>query len=99
MNPERQHPQKRCRGRKGAKGNQTGVLSGEASAILRDQLLTEIAGVESNEDLDACTLRARPKANAPPPADGGQGQRGISGPAHSVPDDTGSIPLPAESDS
>jgi hypothetical protein len=33
-------------------------------------LLTEIAGVESNEDLDAWTLRAWPKANSLTPADG-----------------------------
>jgi hypothetical protein len=33
-------------------------------------LLTEIAGVESNEDLDAWTLRAWPKANSLTPEDG-----------------------------
>src|SRR5580765_7098700 len=39
------------------------VLSREASAILRDQLLAEIAGLETKDDLDAWALRAWPKAN------------------------------------
>jgi hypothetical protein len=46
------------------------VLSGEASAILRNQLLAEIAGLEAHDDLDTWTLRAWPKANTLTPADG-----------------------------
>ena len=46
------------------------VLSGEASAILRDQLLAEMEGLEIKDDLDAWTLRAWPKANTLTPADG-----------------------------
>ena len=56
--------------RKGANGDRAAVLSGEASAILRDQLLAEIAGLEIKDDLDAWTLRAWPKANTLTPADG-----------------------------
>ena len=51
-------------------GDRAAVLSGEASAILRDQLLAEIAGLETKDDLDAWTLRAWPKANTLAPADG-----------------------------
>jgi hypothetical protein len=46
------------------------VLSGEASAILRNQLLAEIAGLGAHADLDAWTLRAWPKANILTPEDG-----------------------------
>ena len=56
--------------RKGPNGDRAAVLSGEASAILRDQLLAEIAGLEPKDDLDAWTLRAWPKANTLTPADG-----------------------------
>jgi hypothetical protein len=56
--------------RKGTNGDRAAVLSGEASAILRDQLLAEIAGLETKDDLDAWTLRAWPKANTLAPADG-----------------------------
>ena len=42
----------------------------EASAILRDQLLAELAGFGSQDELDAWTLRAWPKANSLTPADG-----------------------------
>ena len=55
--------------RKGT-NDRAAVLSGEASAILRDQLLAEIAGLETKDDLDAWTLRAWPKANTLAPADG-----------------------------
>jgi hypothetical protein len=55
--------------RKGTNGDRAAVLSGEASAILRDQLLAEIAGLETTDDLDAWTLRAWPKANTLAPAD------------------------------
>jgi ERF superfamily len=49
--------------RKGANGNRAAVLSGEASAILRDQLLAELEGLGLEDELDAWTLRAWPKAN------------------------------------
>ena len=58
------------RPRKGANGDRAAVLSGEASAILRDQLLAEVAGLGAHDDLDAWTLRAWPKANILTPADG-----------------------------
>jgi hypothetical protein len=56
--------------RKGHNGNRSAVLSGEASAILRNQLVAEIAGLEAHDDLDTWTLRAWPKANTLTPADG-----------------------------
>jgi hypothetical protein len=56
--------------RKGANGDRATVLSGETSAILRDQLLAEIAGLGAHDDLDAWTLRAWPKANSLTPEDG-----------------------------
>jgi hypothetical protein len=56
--------------RKGTNGDRAAVLSGEASAILKDQLLAEIAGLETKDDLDAWALRAWPKANTLTPADG-----------------------------
>jgi hypothetical protein len=56
--------------RKGLNGDRSAVLSGEASAILRDQLLADIAGLGVHDDLDAWTLRAWPKANTLTPADG-----------------------------
>ena len=56
--------------RKGPNGDRAAVLSGEASAILRGQLLAEIAELETKDDLDAWTLRAWPKANTLAPADG-----------------------------
>ena len=55
---------------KGPHGDRSAVLSGEASAILRNQLLAEIAGLEAHDDLDTWTLRAWPKANTLTPADG-----------------------------
>jgi hypothetical protein len=56
--------------RKGANGARASVLSAEASAIQRDQLLTEVAGFVSQDELDAWTLQAWPKANILVPADG-----------------------------
>src|SRR5436190_8479622 len=56
--------------RKGANGDRATLLSGETSAILRDQLLAEIAGLGAHDDLDAWTLRAWPKANSLTPPDG-----------------------------
>jgi ERF superfamily protein len=54
----------------GANGAQTGVLSTEASAILREKLLTEIGGLEPQDDLEAWTFQAWQKANTLTPADG-----------------------------
>lgn len=47
------------------------VLSGEASAVQRDQLLAELEGIALG-DLDAWTLRAWPKANSLTRSDGDQ---------------------------
>jgi ERF superfamily len=55
--------------RKGPNGDRSAVLSGEASAILRNHLLAEIAGLGAH-DLDTWTLRAWPTANTLTPADG-----------------------------
>jgi hypothetical protein len=58
------------RSSKGAKGAPVGaVLSGEASAIQRDQLLAEVEALRL-DDLDAWALRAWPKANRLIPPDG-----------------------------
>ncbi len=54
--------------RKGA-NKPTPLLSREASAILRDQLLAELEGLEL-KDLDAWTFQGWPKANTLTPADG-----------------------------
>ena len=56
--------------RKGANGNRAAVLSREASAILRDQLLAELEGLGPQDDLDAWTLRAWQNVNSLTPADG-----------------------------
>ena len=56
--------------RKRTNDDRAAVLSGEASAVLRDQLLAEIAGLEAQDDLDAWTVRAWPQANILTPADG-----------------------------
>ena len=56
--------------RKGANGDRAAVLSSEASAILRDQLLAELDGLGLEDELDAWTLRAWPKANTLTPEDG-----------------------------
>ena len=50
--------------------SRSAVLSREASATLRDQLLAELEGLELKDDLDAWTLQAWPKANTLTPADG-----------------------------
>jgi ERF superfamily len=55
--------------RKGPNGDRSAVLSAEASAILRNQLLAEIAGLGAH-DLDTWTLRAWPTANTLTSADG-----------------------------
>ena len=57
--------------RKGANDAPVGcVLSGGASAILRDQLLAGLEGLPLKDDLDAWALRAWPKANGLTPLDG-----------------------------
>src|SRR5258707_7269799 len=56
----------------GANGAQTGVLSAEASVTLREKLLTEIEGLEPQDDLDAWTFHAWQKANTLTCADGDQ---------------------------
>ena len=58
------------RPRKGAHGAVAAILSSEASAILRDQLLAELDGLELEDGLDAWTLRAWPKTNTLTPEDG-----------------------------
>jgi len=60
---------------KGTNGDRAVVLSGEASAILRDQLLAEIAALETTDDLDAWTLRAWPRANTLTSDDGDKVRR------------------------
>ena len=60
---------------KGTSGDRAAVLSGEASAILRDQLLAEIAALETTDDLDAWTLRAWPRANTLTSDDGDKVRR------------------------
>jgi hypothetical protein len=54
----------------GANRVQTVVLSAEASAILREKLLTEIEGLEPQDDLDAWTFQAWQRVSALTPADG-----------------------------
>ena len=56
--------------RRGPNGDRAAVLSGEASATLRDQLLAELEGLELKDGLDAWTFQAWPKANTLTPADG-----------------------------
>jgi hypothetical protein len=56
--------------RKGPNGKPTPILSREASATLRDQLLAELEGLELKDGLDAWTFQAWPKANTLTPADG-----------------------------
>lgn len=63
------------RPRKGANGARATALSSEASAILRDQLLAEMAGLGSEKDLEAWTLWAWPKANTLGHADGQEVRR------------------------
>jgi ERF superfamily len=55
--------------RKGPNDKPLPILSREASATLRDQLLAELEGLEL-KDLDAWTFQAWPKANTLTPADG-----------------------------
>jgi ERF superfamily len=60
------------RPRKGANRARAAVLSGEASAILRDQLLEDLTRFVSQDDLDAWALHAWPKANTLTPEDGAE---------------------------
>src|SRR5882672_6432160 len=56
--------------RTGTNGKWSPILSKEASAALRDQILAELESLKTQEDLDAWTLRAWPKADSLVPADG-----------------------------
>ena len=56
--------------RKHANGARAGVLQSEASATLRDQLLSELDKLGLKDDLDAWTLQAWPRANSLTHADG-----------------------------
>ena len=67
MTPRRKRVPWASEGRKRGPGR---ILSPEASAILRDQLLADLAGFGSQDDLDAWALHAWPKANTLMPADG-----------------------------
>jgi len=58
---------------KSAIGPKAKVLSAEASAVLRDDLLAELEGLE--DDLDAWTLRAWPRANTLTSDDGDKVRR------------------------
>jgi hypothetical protein len=83
--------------RKGLNGKQPAILSREASATLRDQLLAELEGL-GLKDLDAWTFQAWPKANTLTPADGDQVRRAFQarlGRLQSRPDED---PSPAERD-
>jgi len=54
----------------GTNGKPAPVLSHEASVVVRGQLMAEREGLALNEDLDAWTLPAWPKANSLTLADG-----------------------------
>src|SRR6478752_343445 len=56
--------------RKGPNGKPLPILSREASATLRDQLLAELEGLEPKDGLDAWALQAWPRANSLTPEDG-----------------------------
>jgi ERF superfamily len=80
----------------GPHGDRSAVLSGEASAILRNQLLAEIAGLGAHDDLDTWTLRAWPTANTLTPADGDEVRLAFQarlGRLQTIPDED---PSPAE---
>ena len=70
-------------------GDRAAALSGEVSAILRDQLLAEIAGLETKDDLDAWTLRAWAKSNTLAPADGDKVRQAFRAQLAQSPIDTG----------
>ena len=56
--------------RKGANGARAAALSPNASESLRDQLLEDLAGCVSQDELDGWALDVWPKANTLVPADG-----------------------------
>jgi len=56
--------------RRSATGRRAGTQSIEASSVLRDQVLTEIAGLGPHDDLDDWALHAWPQVNTLTPADG-----------------------------
>jgi hypothetical protein len=84
--------------RKGANGTPPN-LSSEASAILGDQLLAELAALALDDDLDAWTLCAWPKANSLTPEDGDRVRQAFQARLarpQSIPDDE--APSPTEPD-
>ena len=86
----RRRRQKRSTGsRKGANGNRAADLSGEASAILRDQLLAEMEGLETQGRSRRLDTAGMAKGKHPDAGGWGQGQTGVSGPARPAPNDTG----------
>ena len=81
---------------KGTSGDRAAVLSGEASAILRDQLLAEIAALETTDDLDAWTLRAWPRANTLTSDDGDKVRRAFEARLARLPSTTNEDLSPTE---
>ena len=75
--------------RKGPNGDRAAVLSGEASAILRDQLLAEIAGLEAQGRSRRLDTARMAKGKHPDAGGWGRGQTGVSSPARPPTDDTG----------
>ena len=77
--------QKRSRGSQGPVTGRA-VLSGEASAILRDQLLAEIGRVGSQRRSRRLDTARMAKGKYPDAGRWGQGQTGVSSPAQPAPD-------------
>ncbi len=63
-------PVKPLQGPRKGNGKPTPILSDNASANLRDQLLAELEGIGIKDDPDAWALRAWPKVNTLRPEDG-----------------------------
>ncbi len=84
--------------RKGAMGVKAVVLTDEASAVLRDQLMAEVEGLEREHDLDAWTLRMWPKVNSLKPADGDKVRQAFQGRLTHLQSTRGDDVSPAEHD-
>ena len=67
--------------RKGPDGSRAAVLSGEASAILRDQLLAEMEGLEAQGRSRRLDTARMAKGKHPDAGGWGRGQTGVSSPA------------------
>ena len=80
--------------RKSAIGPKAEVLSAEASAVLRDDLLAELEGLE--DDLDAWTLRAWPRANTLTSDDGDKVRRAFEARLARLPSTTNQDLSPTE---